>query len=377
MVGSKRPRRAFGDVVVKFVERVADRELRRHFCDGEAGRFRGQRGGARHARVHLDDDELAVRRVHRELHVRAARLHADLAQDRDGSVAHQLVFAVRQRQRRGDRDAVAGMHAHRVHILDGADDDAVVLGVADNLHLVFLPADHRFLDQDLRGGRGFEATLGDGHIFFAVVGDAAAGAAERERRPDDGRQRHVFQRLLGLGDVVREPRFRCRQPDLGHGLAEKLAILGLVDGVRLCADHFDVEALQRAVAEQPKRSVQRRLAAHGGQKRHTLVGIGVAFALDDLGDDLRRDRLDIGGVGQIRVRHDRRRIGIDQNDPVSLRLQRFTRLRAGIVEFASLADYDRASPYDEDGVNIGTFGHSLALGFRGVIKEVARVSTTA
>ena len=31
-----------------------------------------------------------------------------------------------------------------------------------------------------------------------------------------------------------------------------------------------------------------------------------------------RDRLDIGGVGQIRIGHDRGRIGIDQHDPVAL-----------------------------------------------------------
>ena len=64
--------------------------------------------------------------------------------------------------------------------------------------------------------------------------------------------------------------------------------------------------------------------------------------LDDLGDDLRRDRLDIGGVGQIRIGHDRGRIGIDQHDPVALVLQRLAGLGAGIVELAGLADDDRA-----------------------------------
>ena len=85
-----------------------------------------------------------------------------------------------------------------------------------------------------------------------------------------------------------------------------------------------------------QRAVERGLAAHRRQQR---VG---ALLLDDLGDDFGRDRLDIGGVGQIRIGHDRRRIGIDQDDPVALGLQRLAGLGSGIVEFAGLADDDRA-----------------------------------
>ena len=370
-------RRALGDVVVEFVERVADGELGRDLGNREAGGLRGKGRGARHARVHLDDNEPAVRRIHRELHVRAARLHADLAQDRDGGVAHHLVFAVGKRQRRGDRYAVAGMHAHRIDVLDGADDDAVVLRVADNLHLVLFPAEDGFLDQDLRRGRGFEAPLGDVHVFFAIVGDTAARAAKREGRPDDGRKLDVVERVLRLGEVLGQLRARGRKPDLGHRLAEQQAILGLVDGMGLGADHLDVELFERAVAEELERGVERGLPAHGWQKRHAFARMSRALALDDLGDDFRRDRLDIGRVGQIRVCHDRRRIGIDQDDPVSLGLESLARLRAGIVEFAGLADHDRASPYDEDGVNICAFGHFWVARVSGVIKEAARVSTTA
>src|SRR3546814_3007368 len=42
--------------------------------DREAGRLRGQRRGARDARVHLDDDQLAVGGVDGELHVGAAEI---------------------------------------------------------------------------------------------------------------------------------------------------------------------------------------------------------------------------------------------------------------------------------------------------------------
>ncbi len=135
-------RGAAGDVIGDLVERVADRELGGDLGDGEAGRFRGQRGGARHARIHLDDDQPPVGRIDRELHVGAAGLHPDFAQHRDRGVAHDLVFLVGERECRRDGDRIAGVHAHRIEVLDRADDDAIVLLVAHHLHLEFLPAEH-------------------------------------------------------------------------------------------------------------------------------------------------------------------------------------------------------------------------------------------
>jgi hypothetical protein len=138
-----------GDVVGDLVERVADGELRRDLRDREPGGLGRQRGRARHPRVHLDDDLPPGRRVDRELDVRPAGLHADAAQHREGGVAHLLVLGVRQGHRRRDGDRVAGVHAHRVEVLDRADDDAVVVAVAHDLELVLLPAEHRLLDEHL------------------------------------------------------------------------------------------------------------------------------------------------------------------------------------------------------------------------------------
>ena len=151
-------------------------------------------------------------------------------------------------------------------------------------------------------------------------------------------------------DLVRA---RRRQADPGHRLAEQLAVFRLVDGVGGGADHLDVEFLQHAHLAQRQRAVERGLPAHGRQQR---VG---PFLLDDLGDDLRRDRLDIGGVGEIGIGHDRRRIGVDQHDPVALVLERLAGLRAGIVELAGLADDDRAGADDQDRFDVGSFGHRL------------------
>ena len=357
----RRRRRAAGDVVGDFVERVADREFGGDLGDRKAGRLRGQRRGARHPRVHLDHDHAAVGRIDAELHVGAAGLDADLAQHRQRGVAHDLVFLVGQGQRRRHRDGIAGMHAHRIEVLDRADDDAVVLLVAHHLHLELFPAEHGFLDQDFVGGRGVDAAFDDLDEFRLGVGDAAAGAAHGEGGADDGGQADLVERAQRVRQVLGLDRARRLQPDPGHGLAKTAAVFRLVDGVGGGADHLDVELCQRALLAQRQRAVQRGLAAHGRQQRKT-AGKDVAFLFDDLGDDFRRDRLDIGGVGQFRIGHDGGRIGIDQDDAVALFLQGLDRLGAGIVEFAGLADHDGTGADDQDGGDVGSFGHQVSAG---------------
>ena len=142
-----RRRRPARDLVAQFVERVADGKLGGDLGDREAGRLRRQRRRARHARVHLDHDHAAVAWIDRELHVRAAGIHADLAQDRDARVAHDLVFLVGQCLGRRDGDRVTRVDTHRVEVLDRAHDDAVVRLVADHFHFELFPANQRLLDQ--------------------------------------------------------------------------------------------------------------------------------------------------------------------------------------------------------------------------------------
>jgi hypothetical protein len=95
-----------------------------------------------------------------------------------------LVFLVRQRLRRRDGDRVAGVDAHRVEVLDRADDDAVVRLVADDLHLELLPADQALLDEELVVGERSRPRLQIVLELVRVVGDAAAGAADVKLGPD-------------------------------------------------------------------------------------------------------------------------------------------------------------------------------------------------
>ena len=77
------------------------------------------------------------------------------------------------------------MDAHRVEVLDRADDDDVVAPVADHLELELVPAAHRLLDQHLADRALAQAELDLRAQLGRGRDEAAAVAAERERRPDD------------------------------------------------------------------------------------------------------------------------------------------------------------------------------------------------
>src|SRR3546814_815298 len=76
-----------------------------------------------------------------------------------------------------------------------------------------------------------------------------------------------------------------------------------------------------------------------------------------LGAHLSRDRFVIGGDGQLVIGHDRRRVLIDDHDAIAIFLERLDRLRPRIIEFTRLPDDDRAGANDENGGNVGAFGH--------------------
>ena len=81
------------------------------------------------------------------------------------------------------------MHPHRVEVLDRADDHDVVVQVADHLELELVPAADGLLDEHLGDRALAQAPLDDRPQLRLRLGEAAAVAAERERRANDRRGR--------------------------------------------------------------------------------------------------------------------------------------------------------------------------------------------
>ena len=251
------------------------------------------------------------------------------------------------------------MHPHRVEVLDRAHDDDVVAAVAHHLELELLPAEHAALDQGRVHRRQLQRPLDHFLELGAVVGDAAARAAQRERRPDDGRIAELLHGIQRPGDRRHGVTRRRREADSLHGRAELRAIFGHANGPRVRADQLDTVLLEGAVIRERHGDVERGLAAHGRQQR---VG---PLPLDDLAYPLGRDRLDVRPVGQLRVGHDGRGVRIHEDDLVALFLEGFHRLRPRVVEFRALADDDGAGPEQQNALEISAFGHRECLaGYR-------------
>ncbi len=127
-----------------------------------------------------------------------------------------------------------------------------------------------------------------------VVRDAAAGTAERERRAAHHGKAQLGDDRFGVLHGVGVAAARNLDAKLLHALVEQLAVLAALDGGKVAADHFDAVLVKHARLRQGDGGVQTGLAAERREKR---VG---AFLLDDFLDELGRDWLDVGAIGETR-----------------------------------------------------------------------------
>ena len=245
------------------------------------------------------------------------------------------------------------MDTHRIEVFDGADDDAVVVFITHHFHLVLFPANQRFINQQLFGWGKIQTAFANFFELFAVVGNTAAGAAHGERWTDDARIAHVSRNGQRFFHVVCDTGARGVEADFLHRHVEAATVFGFINRVGGRANHGHAELGQHALTLQLQRAVQRRLAAHGRQHRVR------ALFFDDFTHHFPVNRLDVGCISHFRVGHDGRRVRVHQDNAVTLFTQGFTRLRAGVVEFAGLADNDRASAKDQDAFYVCTFWHCL------------------
>ena len=191
-------------------------------------------------------------------------------------------------------------------------------------------------------GRGIKAGFAEVLIVIAVIRNATAGSAHREGGADNRGQADIFEGghtfVHGVGDCGA----RVFDVQAVHRFTEQLTVFGHFDGFALCADQLNVEFLKNAHVIKSKRGVQARLTAHCGQQ---CVG---ALFLDDLGNNLWGDRLDVGCIGKAGVCHDGGRVRVNQDNPVTFFAQRLTGLGARVVELTSLANHNRPRSDDHD-----------------------------
>ena len=227
--------------------------------------------------------------------------------------------------------------------------------IAHDFHLEFLPAEYRLFDQHFLDRGKLQAALDDFLELLVVVGNATAGSAEGEARPDDGGITHLDLGFEGILEIAHDLCPWALQADFGHGNPEQFTVFGHADGFARRADQFNAVFLQDSAIGQVQRAVQRGLATHGRQQ-----GVGL-FLGDDLLDHARIDRLDVDRIRRIRIGHDRGRIRVDEYHAIAFIAQGLAGLGPGIVELASLANDDRPGTDDENRAQVSSFWHQTRL----------------
>ncbi len=158
--------------------------------------------------------------------------------------------------------------------------------------------------------------------------------------------------LRAVLHVVCRARARHREADLDHRLLELLAVLCGGDRLGVGADHLGLAGhTDQAPLVQLHGHVEAGLAAEC--RKH---GIGL-LAVDDRRQHLPGERLDVRGIGEVGVGHDRGRVRVGEDHPIALFAQHAAGLRAGVVELARLSDHDRAGADDQDRLDVVSAGH--------------------
>ena len=233
-------------------------------------------------------------------------------------------------------DTITCVHAYRVEVFHIADGDAVVIAVTHDLVLDFLPAGHAALDEHLAYHGVVEALDDNLNEFFLILCNAAAGTAHGVGRTHDYRVADPIGKGHSRGNILHNGAFRDRLPQLLHGLFEKLAVLGLLNGLEGRTQKLHIVFLQHALFSQLHSQVQACLSPQGSQQ-------AIRFLLgDDFLQEVHRQRLNIDPVSNMGISHDGSRVGVYQHHFQPFFLQGAAGLRACIVKLCCLADDDGA-----------------------------------
>ena len=272
------------DVVFDLVQAVAQGDLGGDLGDGIPRGLRGQGGGPAHPGVHLNHRVFKAVGVQGQLHVAPAH-NPQVGDDIQRRLAEHLEFLVRQGLGGSHHDGIAGVDAHGVQILHGADGDHVACAVPHGLKLDLLPAEDGLFNEYLGNGRGVQAGAGNDAQLIRVIGRAAAGAAQGESRPDNDRVTDFLRHRQGFLHRFRNIRGDDRLADLRHGLLKELPVLRPGDGPGVGSQQADALLGQKALLVQLHGQRQAGLAPQARQD-------GVrTFLEDDPLDGLRRQGL--------------------------------------------------------------------------------------
>ena len=335
-----------GNAVLDLGQGKAQRDLRGDPSQRITGGFRGEGGAAGKAGVYFDDAVVLALRVEGVLDVTLA-YDAEVADHGDGDAAQFVVFAVVEGLRRGDDDALPGVHAQRVEVFHIAHGNAVVGPIPHHFVFDLFPAAEPFLDKNLV--EYLRQTSADPHAAplskrlvapLAQLRLVPARAAPRPAKRVGGPHHDRITDLgggpdrgggVGHGDAARR-----QNADFVQAFHKQRAVFRVLDGLHRRSEyaHF--------VFGQYPRAVERDPAVEGGLSAEREEESVRFFLLDDFRNKFRRYRQEVCRVRHPFARLDGGDVGVDERGGDAFFAQGFQGLGTGIVEFPGLPDFEAA-----------------------------------
>ena len=245
------------------------------------------------------------------------------------------------------------MNANGVDVLHTADGDSVIRRVAHNLELDFLVSLNALLNENLANGRCRKRANRKLAKLRLIVSKAAARTAKGECRTKnygvaDSRRylNSLLKRVCNVGG----------NNGLSNRLAKllkELSVLCSLDTLARCTEKLNACFLKNSLLFKKHSHIKTGLTADAGDYRvRTLVSDYLCNIFKSQG--LHIDLICNSGIG-----HYGCRVGVDENNLVSLLLERKTRLSSCIVKLRSLTDNDRARADYHNSLNISSLCHFL------------------
>ena len=106
------------------------------------------------------------------------------------------------------------MNSHGIHVFNGADNDDVVVGIAQQFELKLLPSHQGLVDNNLVNRAGLEAALQGGIKLFFVPNKTGAAAPKGKGGPNAKRIAKLLRDFFALEVARRNFGGRVRNLDL-------------------------------------------------------------------------------------------------------------------------------------------------------------------
>ncbi len=222
-------------------------EKRGHESDGETRGLGGEGRRPGRPRVDLDHHHPSRVWIVGELNVRAP----DYLDRLDDIIGVFLKFFLKigiDGQHGSGAVGVSRVHPHGVHVFDEAYGDHLVFGIPYHFKLQFLPAQNRFLHEDLTHETRRDAAAGHGAKLFQIIDESSSRAAHGIGGPDHDRVSEPDRDALGLLNAVSRFALRHLDAETIHGILEGDPVLASFNGIHLDADDLDTVFFENSLA---------------------------------------------------------------------------------------------------------------------------------